>query len=293
MFLDPLKSILGMDSITDKEKLDLAQRETQRIIAAEKAMEYERLKKLHIRFEAVDVGAPFPGQFFSEEKTINLAKKRDDVCIYNRPFKSFVVTELYPKLAVSPHSWGLMPPIAYVRLNQKASPKYKLRHGEIRGDFSRIYLTNAAQVGCSFTYVIGVSEFAHYGMRGDTTAFIEALELLKGITTKRTLADLYSIIEDGPKSVDTPTPFNVTMTNADTEYTITLPLLTRRFLVHTRDESEFRYAYVAGKVAAPTEPYFTVLANSSLYEPDLLLGTTPLYVAAPVAGKVAECMTWK
>lgn len=288
MFLDALKNILGLDNVSDKEKLRLAQRETEKVIAAERAMDYERLKQLHIRFEGVDVGAPFAGQFFSQEKTINLEKERKDLCIYNRPFKSFVVTELYPKLAISPHTWGLMPPTAYLRFNQKESFKYKLRHGEITGNFSRVFLTNTAQAGCSFTYVIGVSEFAHYGMRGDTTALVEALELLKGITTKRTLDDLYSIINEGPKKAETPSLYEVEMADPDTESSQALPTATKMIHFHLADYAAFRYAWVTGKVAAPTPPVHQVVANHDEERKGLYLVGKTLYFADDVGTKVMQ-----
>lgn len=294
MILDIIKNILGLDDVSDREKVDMARGETERALAANRAREYERFKKLQVQFEGVEVGEAFAGELFSQEETINLGKERKDLCIYNRPFKSFVVTELYPKLAISPHEWGLMPPTAYLRFNRLASRMYKVRHGEIGGFFSRVYLTNTAQAGCSFTYVIGLSEFAHYGMRGDTTALIEALEILKGYNVKRTLADLYSVIDkNAPKITSAPTPYNVEMTDADYEYSQVLPIGTKAFGIHTRDGSPFRLAYVPDKVATPTEPYISVPANvqEGMEGLDLTAFIT-LYFASSSAGKTVEIERW-
>lgn len=87
--------------------------------------------------------------------------------------------------------------------------------------------------------------------------------------------------------------YNVTMTNADTEYSQALPQGTKKFLVHTRDESAFRLAFVTGKVATPTAPYLTILANTSYYEDHVKLVGNTLYFASPDAGKIIEIVCWR
>jgi len=288
MFLDTLRNILGLDGVSDKEKVRLARHETEKLEAAERAMDYERLQQLYSRFEGVMVDELPSAQAFTDEETIDLGKQRKDVCIYNRPFKSFVVTELYPNLAISPHEWGMMPPTAYLRFNSLGSSKYKLRHGEIRGNFHKVYLTNTAQVGCSFTYVIGVTALAHYGMRGDTTALIEALEILKGHTTKRTLGDLYSVINEGPKKAETPSLYEVEMPNPDTEYFQALPTGTKMIHFHLADYAAFRYAWVTGKVETPTPPVHQVVANHDEQRKGLYLVGKTLYFADDVGTKVMQ-----
>ena len=94
-----------------------------------------------------------------------------------------------------------------------------------------------------------------------------------------------------------PIIFNVTMTNADTEYSQGLPYNCLAFLVHTRDESAFRLAYETGYVATPTEPYLSVLSGSRYFEEYTNLyvygglGLT-LYFASASAGKVIEIVAW-
>jgi hypothetical protein len=91
-------------------------------------------------------------------------------------------------------------------------------------------------------------------------------------------------------SINAPAIFNVTMTNANTEYLQAIGTA-KKFLIHTRDESIFRLAFVTGKVAAPTEPYFTILANEAYYEDNINQSLT-LYFASPSAGKIIEIIVW-
>ena len=89
-----------------------------------------------------------------------------------------------------------------------------------------------------------------------------------------------------------------TMVLADTEYDIQLPEGTRRFMVHTRDESEFRLAFETGRVAGPVNPYLTVLANTRYYSYEVNLRVTnaawdgTLYFASSSAGKIIEVHYW-
>jgi hypothetical protein len=94
-----------------------------------------------------------------------------------------------------------------------------------------------------------------------------------------------------PKAT-TPTIYNVTMTNANTEYSQALPSNTKKFLIQTRDGTAFRFAYVTGKVATPTAPWLTVPANSVYYEDMIEEATQTLYFACASAGKIIEIVTW-
>ena len=95
----------------------------------------------------------------------------------------------------------------------------------------------------------------------------------------------------GQPPATTPTIYNVTMTNADTEYSQALPAQTKKFTIHTRDGTAFRLAYVTGKVAAPTEPYFTIPTNGIKSE-DYLTTSVTLYFACAAAGKIVEIEAW-
>ena len=95
-----------------------------------------------------------------------------------------------------------------------------------------------------------------------------------------------------------PTIYNVTMTVADTEYSQQLSRYTKKFLIHTRDETPFRLAFETGFVATPTEPYFTHPANTRYWEDDVCLRVAnadwdgTLYFASDSAGKVIEIIEW-
>jgi len=105
------------------------------------------------------------------------------------------------------------------------------------------------------------------------------------------------IIKDGKTSdvrhARTPAIYNVTMTNANTEYNQALPSDTKKFLIHTRDGTSFRLAFVTGKVATPTAPYFTVLTGDVYYEDMIEPVSLTLYFACASAGKIIEIIAWK
>jgi len=86
--------------------------------------------------------------------------------------------------------------------------------------------------------------------------------------------------------------YNVTMTLANTEYSQALPANCKKFLIHTRDGTAFRIAFVTGKVATPTEPYFTIPANASYNEDGIQPATLTIYFACVSAGKVVEIIAW-
>lgn len=90
----------------------------------------------------------------------------------------------------------------------------------------------------------------------------------------------------------TPTIYNVTMTNANTEYSQALSANTKKFLIATRDRTAFRLAFVTGKVATPTEPYLTVAANEIYFEDLLNFTSKTIFFASASAGKSIEIMEW-
>lgn len=105
-----------------------------------------------------------------------------------------------------------------------------------------------------------------------------------------TLATEVTLAKTTPAT--TPAIYNVTMTNADTEYSQALPASCKKFLIHTRAGEAFRLAFATGKVATPTEPYFSI-TPSDAYSEDLVLGAAvTLYFATDDAGAVAEIIAW-
>lgn len=96
-------------------------------------------------------------------------------------------------------------------------------------------------------------------------------------------------------AANTPTIYNVTMTNADTEYSQALPAGCKAFSlsVQAPDKTKyFRYAYVTGKVATPTAPYKTYTCDVEAYQENLNLDAQTLYFACNEAGKVMQIEAW-
>ena len=90
----------------------------------------------------------------------------------------------------------------------------------------------------------------------------------------------------------TPTAYNVTLTNADTEYSQALPANAKGFEFQCRTAYDVRYAFATGKVAGPTAPYLTLKAGSEYYKENVKLASTTLYLASAQAGVVVEIIAW-
>lgn len=81
------------------------------------------------------------------------------------------------------------------------------------------------------------------------------------------------------------------MTEADTEYSQALPDGCLTFLIHTRDESSFRLAFIEGEVVSTK--FFTIPANSGYSEFEIVPDETiTLYFASNSSGKVIEIIAW-
>jgi hypothetical protein len=88
------------------------------------------------------------------------------------------------------------------------------------------------------------------------------------------------------------TVYNVTLTLANTEYSQALPANTRKIAFRARTTVECRYAFVTGKVAAPTEPYSTLKAGAEYTADGINLTSKTLYLASATAGTVVEIEVW-
>ena len=92
-----------------------------------------------------------------------------------------------------------------------------------------------------------------------------------------------------------PTIYNVTLTNADAEYSQVLSKDCRAFTFQCRTAVEVRFAFVIGKVAAPTAPYATMKAGATFGSPEKFSaepnGLT-LYLASGTAGAVVEIVEY-
>jgi len=90
----------------------------------------------------------------------------------------------------------------------------------------------------------------------------------------------------------TPNEYNITMTNADTEYSQALPSGTKAIQFQCRGDYDIRYSFTAGKVATPTAPYFTLKAGCAAQEDNLNLSGKTIYFACSTAGQVVELLVF-
>lgn len=82
--------------------------------------------------------------------------------------------------------------------------------------------------------------------------------------------------------------FNKTLTDADTEYSQALSQAAQYVTVQCRTSAAMRGAFVTGKVANPTAPYFTIKADGAVTLPVPPSTSVTLYLASSSAGVVAE-----
>ena len=85
------------------------------------------------------------------------------------------------------------------------------------------------------------------------------------------------------------TVYNLTLTDANTQYSQALPVNCQGFEFQARTEATIRFAVETGKVATPTAPYMTLKAGDYYYSLDLnVSGTSILYFASSTAGTIVE-----
>lgn len=83
------------------------------------------------------------------------------------------------------------------------------------------------------------------------------------------------------------TVVNLTLTNPDTEYSVSIPRGAREYSFQARTAQDIRFSWVTGKVATPTAPYATLKSGNSYTGSDINKGTN-LYFASSVGGTVVE-----
>lgn len=96
-------------------------------------------------------------------------------------------------------------------------------------------------------------------------------------------------------SLVSPEIYNVTMTNANEEYSQALPKGCKRFymsVISGESTDNYRISYVTGKVATPTSPYLKYNCNIEYFEEELNLEEETLYFACSSAGKVMQILAW-
>ncbi len=91
------------------------------------------------------------------------------------------------------------------------------------------------------------------------------------------------------------TPINLTLTDANFEYSAALPGGCQHFSFQCRTAFDIRFAFVTGKVATPTAPYLTLKSGGSFSSPEklsLAAGFETIYFASAQAGVVVEIIPW-
>ena len=275
MFLDELSRVLRL-KIPDSEKVELAKRETEEIILGQEELERQRIIALRTRFRGVVEEKPAPTQWLSPDNEVKLDLARTNKLIWDRPGKGIFIR--YCDLGV----WNN----TKIRFDSLTAPMFPIMPGYMKMSFNRIYLTNSAQAGKVFVFVIGHQESAEYRMLD--IALYNLRDNICGLTTNKSLLDLWNQVTKIGKLSDDIAQYAVTMTNADTEYSQVLPDYTGHVMLRCRDGTAMRYAFVTGKVASPTEPYFTILANKDRRIDNLSLVGKTIYFASGSTGKIAE-----
>lgn len=92
--------------------------------------------------------------------------------------------------------------------------------------------------------------------------------------------------------VKEPTLTNLTLTNADTEYSVALPSSTRELRFRCRTLFDVRYSFENGEVAGSADPYLTLPAGSDYFSDNNDLTGKTLYLATDEAGVVVEVEVW-
>ena len=90
----------------------------------------------------------------------------------------------------------------------------------------------------------------------------------------------------------TPAEYNLTLTNADTQYSQVLPVNCKKVQIQCRSAKAVRFSFTTGKVATPTAPYMTLQARTPFSIEGVDLTSKTLYFACSTAGVIMEILTY-
>ncbi|HEY5138200.1 MAG TPA: hypothetical protein VIJ25_02615 [Methylococcales bacterium] len=85
--------------------------------------------------------------------------------------------------------------------------------------------------------------------------------------------------------------YNLVLTNANTQYSLTLPAYTCNVTIQCRTAYDVRMSETTGLVAASTNPYWTIKSAGGYFDWNLKANLT-LYFASSQAGAVVEVACW-
>ncbi len=93
----------------------------------------------------------------------------------------------------------------------------------------------------------------------------------------------------------TPAVSNLTLTVADTEYSVALPAGCKYFTFQCRTAADIRFAFVTGKVAAPAAPWMTLKSGQTFNSPEKLTmipAVASIFFAGDAGGEIVEFIAW-
>ena len=108
-------------------------------------------------------------------------------------------------------------------------------------------------------------------------------------TDAATQTTLAAILAAQINRAATPVVYNVTMTNANTEYSQALPANTKKFLIKCRTAYDIKVCFTSG---ASGTTYLTVPAGSAYCETLIQPAVLTLYFQCATAAQVAEIVAW-
>lgn len=92
-------------------------------------------------------------------------------------------------------------------------------------------------------------------------------------------------VQDSPTSVEI---YNISVVNADTEYSQALPANTKRFLLRSRNGYQLKLSYDSGESGT----LFVTLNGGCVYEDINFYSLQTLYFQSPVAGGIVEVVVF-
>ena len=127
---------------------------------------------------------------------------------------------------------------------------------------------------------------------GNVLTLPAALAASGGLKVEGVAGGVVQPISDAALDCAAVAEYNVTLTNANTEYSQALPANARKLIFRCRTAYDVRYAWATGKVATPTVPYQTLRASAEYALDGIKVASGIIYLASATAGVVIEMEAW-
>jgi len=148
----------------------------------------------------------------------------------------------------------------------------------------------AANTACSTATVVLAVQAVDAS--GNVLTLPAALAASGGLKVEGVAGGVVQPISDAALDCATVAEYNVTLTNANTEYSQALPANCRKLILRCRTADTVRYAWATGKVATPTAPYQTLRASAEYALDGIKVASGIIYLASATAGVVVEMEAW-